>query len=431
MKEPVYITGSSMLSSLGIGNEDVWEGVLGGKRTISERSYTLADGEVLSYPVYAMPNLHLRDWAAPDTTRRLTEDRLHEDQDFVYLLAAARLAIQEAGLDRDTLASAALVIGHENLGLNHLIDRIMKPGHAAGEDDALLHASPLASYDKLRDDFFRVQTFPYLFYLANALGVKGISYTVNNACASGLYALELGSQLIRCGRAETVLVVCADYAHVTEHLWLGHKGFGSESGRLRPFDLRRDGSVLGDGAAAVVLQGSRQAACSGRTPLGRYLGGSFRQDSWQMALPDVTAHTYSRVIEEAVRTYAGLDPAAVDLLIPHGAGMKLWDAYEAKEIRLAFANLGGPVPAMTALKGYFGHTLGANSLLESVLMLHGMKRSLVPGAFEHEQADPKVDLPLIGEPLHKRVGLAVKTVTAYGGFQAAAVFENVDREETK
>lgn len=116
------------------------------------------------------------------------------------------------------------------------------------------------------------------------------------------------------------------------------------------------------------------------------------------------------------------------LVVPHGTGSPLLDRYEARELHAAF---GGPrgVPPVTAFKPYVGHTLGASALLETVLMLEAMARAVVPGILGCSEPDPAVNLPVVIATRPARVRVALKTVSAFAGFTAAALFTTPDDAE--
>lgn len=412
----VSIVGTSLLGAPGIGNQSVWQRLQEGGIGPELRHYELHDGHTVTYPVYTAPSVHLGDWVSESTRRWLEQEGLQQDTDFLLLLVAARLAIEDAGLTPSEVGRAALIVGHENLGVNSLIDRLLQSNHGLFSQDG----SPLDAFGRFKQDFFRLQSFPYLFYLAKSLGIQGPAYTINNACASGLYGLELGRQLVHQGQADTALVVGGDYAHATEYLWLGDKGFHSPSQSLKPFDINRDGSVLGDGAAAIVLKHPDAAKSHGSSQIASYLGGAFRQEGWSLGLPNVVSHAYSDTIVQAMQPRLAHPP---DLLVPHGTGIQMWDAYEGAEIIHAFGRLNWRLPTMTALKGYFGHTLGANTLLEIVCMLHCMQAGVLPPTAGFEKHRFNTDFPINSHWRRGDIRTAVKTVSAFGGFLAAGVFE--------
>ncbi|PZD95319.1 beta-ketoacyl synthase [Paenibacillus sambharensis] len=416
----VVITGTGCLSSAGIGSSAAWESVRDARIGRSDRVYLMGDGRERRYPVYAAPELDLRDWVLPADYSWLSGEGLHEDRDFVMAVAAAAMAMNNAGLSEADRQDAALVLGHENLGVNRLIDRILTSPSYAGSGSPFLSTDPEGAFAEYRDSFYRLQSFPYLFYMAKALRIRGMTLVMNNACATGLYALEAGSQLIRSGRAARVVVTCSDYAHLTEHLWLEGKSFGSACGSLKPYDISRDGSVLGDGAAAVVLEAGSQAGLNPDRIMASYACAAFRQDTWHLTLPDAVSHTYAETIRLAAEDGSG---KPIDLIAPHGTGNALWDKYEAAQLRRAF----GTVPPVTAFKGCIGHTLGANALLETILLLHCMRDSVIPAAAGCDEPDPKLELPVVTKARSCRLNRVMKAVPAYGGFMAAAVFEQVDR----
>jgi len=409
-----------MLSALGIGAEENWQNLLEQSVPQIRREYKLKDGSMLNYPVYAAPVPDIRDVVGAATYEWMNVEGLTEDLDFVFLAAVGKLCLQQANFTPDGHSRVSLVIAHENLGVNRLIDKMI-----SGDTEKQSPLSPLKAYEQYQQDFFRLQSFPHLFNLSKVLGVHGMSYTINNACASGLYALELGRMMIASGQADAVVVACSDYAHATEHLWLSGRGFSSEKGQIRPFDARRDGSILGDGAAAILLESSDHARKRRVRPWCVYKGGSFRQDTWHLSLPEVTEHSYAGVIADVIDTHnvAG----TLDLLIPHGAGIPLWDRFEMKEIETAHSRY-GDYPAITAFKGSIGHTLGANALLEAALLMMCIKHDVIPGTVNHTTPDPHLPFSLLTETQEKRVRHAMKTVTAYGGFQAAALFEKINEE---
>ncbi|GLI08241.1 3-oxoacyl-[acyl-carrier-protein] synthase 2 [Paenibacillus tyrfis] len=420
------VTGTGLAASSGFGEDQIWEAVLHQRSPVTSRTYETGVGGSVRYPVYGIDAGELRARLTESERQAMAEWGLSGDVDLALLIVTIREALRSAGLDPDSAGregmNLSLVIGHENLGTVFLVDRLLRSGGIvpSGPDEAL------PSFRHFQDSFFHIQTFPYLFYLARLFGVNGLTYTVNNACASGLYALELGRQLLASGSTDVVIVACSDYAHVTEYLWLQDKGALSKKHELRPFDRKRDGSILGDGAGALVLESADRAARRGADAVCEYAGGSFGQDNWSLTLPDVSRHTYSSVIADAVARWGG---AGADLLVPHGAGSPLWDRYEAAEIRRSFAQLSMATPLVTAFKGYLGHTLGASAMLEMLLMLRCMKEGLVPPTLHYEESGAKIELPVAAAWEKRDIRTAVKAVPAYGGFHAACVFKTIDLKE--
>lgn len=407
----VFISGTSMISSGGVGTTNVWNSILNKNVIVKERKYQLYDGTEIEYPVYPMPPINLRDWMTKEKFSWMANEGLNKDMDIVLMFVAASLALKSSNLSSGE--NVALIIGHENVGVNNLINKVLQ-GQAPPTKP-----SPVDSFNEYKNDYFKLQTFPYLFYLAKALELNGAHFIINNACASGLHAIELGSCLIKSGQVDRAVIVCSDYAHVTEHMWLSEKGFSSKQGILRPFDKNRDGSVLGDGAAAVVLESEQSVIERKAEALCEYSGSRFQHDNWRLNLPDVTSHQYSKTISGVINNFDG----EIDLLIPHGAGISIWDKYESIEIVNAFKNKN--VPTVTALKGYFGHTLGANSLLELCVGIQSMLSNTVPLAYNFSKKDSGIRLSIEKRTMKKQINTVLKTVSAYGGFNAATIIRKV------
>ncbi|SDZ40543.1 beta-ketoacyl synthase [Bacillus sp. 166amftsu] len=406
----VYITGTSMISSGGIDSSNVWNSILNQKVQVQKRKYIMYDESEIEYPVYPIPKLDIKDWIKQETYSWIKQENIEEDMDFILMYIASSLALKNSKIKKRE--NVALIIGHENVGINNLINKVL-------QGPPLKKATPLEAFNQYKKDYFKLQTFPHLFYLAKALNINGAHYIINNACASGLHAMEIGSNLIKMGQADQVVVVCSDYAHVTEHMWLSEKGFSSKQGIIKPFDKQRDGSVLGDGAAAVILESENSISRRKGEVLCEYFGSVFQHDNWKLNLPDVTSHCYSKAINRALIKFN----SEIDLLIPHGAGIPLWDKYESKEIFRAFK--GGNLPDVTALKGYFGHTLGANSLLELCAGIQSMLSNIIPPAYNYSELDPDIKLPVGKKFRRKQINSLLKTVSAYGGFNAATIIKRV------
>ncbi len=405
-----------MLTAGGIGNEQAWNAVLQEKEVMSHRPYQIGFDETDQFPCFQIGELDLSQWFEPHILERVEEWGLLHDCDFQYLLASIHMALEDAKLNLTKESTVSIIIGHENLGMVKYVERLTEDINSAQHRE---NKTFIRAYDEYVDQLYQLQTFPYLFYLAHIFDIHGHNYVTNNACASGLYALELGRQLIASNTTDVAIVACSDYAHVSEHLWLQERGAMSHIGEIKPFDLERSGSVLGDGAGAIILESHAHAERRQAEPYCEYAGGSFSQDTWHMTLPDVSKHLYSKVMTDAVQRFAD---ANIDLIVPHGTGSPMWDLYEAKEIHSVFQ--GQHIPDVTAFKGYTGHTLGACNMIETILLIHAMKSGIVPKTLFSNNSDPKLNLPIVTATKEKKVKTAMKAVPAFAGFQAAGIFKS-------
>ncbi|SDN47654.1 3-oxoacyl-(acyl-carrier-protein) synthase [Fictibacillus solisalsi] len=417
MMKDIYLSGIGLISSLG-HDMSAWRKLFRNEQNPAKRQYLLNNNIEIEYPVFPIGEdelAYLKEKLFTEFGIREDdiEQFLLEDKDFLLLLIASLAGLRNANINCMD-KTVALVIAHENLGVNHLIDGLIQ------KPNLLDPSSPLESFQQYKHDFFRLQNFNFLYHLAKILKVNGPTYTINNACASGLYALELGSNLIKSEQADVVIVVSSDYAHVTEYLWLNEKGFNASNNVIAPFDQKATGSVLGDGAGVIILESEDSLTQRKHSPLGRYITTAFQQDHWRISLPDVTAKSYSKVIKKALSRYG----RNVDFIIPHGTGIPMWDKYEAREITSSFKDLNLEIPHVAAFKGFIGHTLGANSLIELVLGIFSLNEDVIPPFFPPDfHAHPSVALPFTQKKITKKMNSVLKTVAAYGGFNAATIIE--------
>jgi 3-oxoacyl-(acyl-carrier-protein) synthase len=299
---------------------------------------------------------------------------------------------------------------------------------AAGGPQALEAGSPEeaaffeAVYLRHRQAVYESQSFMHLHLAARIFGLHGPALFVNNACASGLYALEAAAAMIRSGSCDTVLVAAAEAARLpTKHRWFQETQVLSAKGSLRPFDRDRDGLVLGEGACGLVLESEQAARDRGAQPYAKYLGGAFVQEAWKVAVPNLTQPWYEETLRRACAA-ARVDPKDIDLLNPHGAGTALGDLQEARGLTAVFGEW-PERPRITALKGALGHTLGASAALETAASLLALKHQAIPPSIGFENPDPKLKIRLAALPQPAPLRTVMKMACGFAGFFAGAVFQ--------
>jgi 3-oxoacyl-(acyl-carrier-protein) synthase len=242
--------------------------------------------------------------------------------------------------------------------------------------------------------------------------------TISTACASGATALGVGADLLRADRAD--LVVAGGFDVLCRFVMRGFDALRSLTReRVRPFDRRRSGLLLGEGAALVLMARDREV----RGPrLGRLLGHASTSDGAHIAAP----HPEGRGLVAAVRgalAQAGLAPRDVDFVSAHGTGTTLNDRIETVVLKAALGPRAGEI-AINSIKGGLGHTMGAAATLEAIMCLLASRDGIVPPTLGYEEADPACDLdyvPLHARPLRPRVSLS--TSLGFGGCNAALVLE--------
>lgn len=252
--------------------------------------------------------------------------------------------------------------------------------------------------------------------LARWLDARGPILTVTTACASGATSLGLGAELLRAGQADVVLAGGADV--LCRFVQRGFNVLRSLTrDAVRPFDRRRSGLLLGEGAALVVLERTPRP---GHPPLGYLLGHASTADGAHITAPDPEG----RGLELAARTAlaeAGLGPDAVDLVSAHGTGTPANDRVETEVLKRVLGPRARQVP-VNSIKAHLGHTMGAAATLEAIMCLLAARHGQVPPTLNYGEADPACDLDYVPNAARAcRVRVSLSTSLGFGGCNAALV----------
>jgi 3-oxoacyl-[acyl-carrier-protein] synthase II len=254
------------------------------------------------------------------------------------------------------------------------------------------------------------------------LGLGGPSAVNVSACAAGALAVAQAAALVARGDAE--VVVCGGADSMVNPLGIGGMSrLGAPSPRAaadacRPFDRRRDGLVIGEGAAVFVIEPEERARARGARILARVLGWGASQDAYRATAPRLDGSAARAAIERALAR-AGLAPRAIAYVNAHGTGTPLNDPAEARALR--DAGLRGA--AVSSIKGAVGHLMAAAGAIELAACLLPFTHGLYPGTAHHAEPDPECDLDVIG-PAPRPVaapGPVLSTSFGFGGQNAAVI----------
>jgi 3-oxoacyl-(acyl-carrier-protein) synthase len=253
--------------------------------------------------------------------------------------------------------------------------------------------------------------------LARRVGARGPVLTVSTACASGATALGVGVDLLRADAAD--LVVAGGYDVLCRFVMRGFDALRSLTReRVRPFDRRRSGLLLGEAAGLVLLARDRDA----RSPLGRVLGHASSSDGSHIAAPDPEGRGLQHALRGAMAA-AGVGPADVDFVSAHGTGTVLNDRIETAVLKRVLGARAYRMP-VNSIKGALGHTMGAAATLEAIMCLLAARDRVVPSTFGYEEPDPECDLDYVpGTARPARTRVSVSTSLGFGGCNAALVLE--------
>ncbi|MBU0763731.1 MAG: beta-ketoacyl synthase, partial [Bacteroidetes bacterium] len=238
---------------------------------------------------------------------------------------------------------------------------------------------------------------------------------VSNACISGVVAIIIASRLLREGRFQNVIVTGADI--LSEFVVSGFQSFKAISPEpCKPFDARRDGMSIGEGCGTIVLTLDQQYIPDEHRILVTGCSGS--NDANHISGPSMTGEGLYTAIRNALDE-ADLLPVDIDFISAHGTATPYNDEMEAKALTMARLN-NKPV---NSLKGYFGHTLGAAGILESVAAIHSMKENLLIKTLGYSEHGVSCELNVVKELIGCEINRCIKTASGFGGCNAAILFE--------
>jgi len=260
-------------------------------------------------------------------------------------------------------------------------------------------------------------------------GWKGPNFCVTTACAAGTHAIGEATRLIHEGAADVVMAGGAEAA-ITPIAIASFARMGALSTRSddparasRPFDPDRDGFVMGEGAAFLVLERWDRAEARGARIYGEILGYGRNSDAHHITAPSPDGSGAVACMELALED-AGLAPAAIGHVNAHGTSTPLNDAAEAEAILKAFA---GSPPPVTSTKGVTGHCIGAAGAVEAVAAILASSAGLVPPTANHDRTDPAVTVDIVaGAPRAVNVsGPVLSNSFGFGGHNATLVLSGL------
>ncbi|MBU2044350.1 MAG: hypothetical protein KJ977_00170 [Candidatus Omnitrophica bacterium] len=430
-RKRVVITGLGPIGSPGIGKAAFWQGILDQKTNVQIEKYTVDNEPLAEFHLHKVEGFNLTkfgiDKALLNEIKEWKEGE--EIPDLNYLIAAVKLALDDSGLDYGSEDNGiSLVLAHENIGLMQFGFKVSNLAYEMLIDKQSKDVNKKAFFTNLYKKFLKsgydVQTFADLFHVAKVFNIHDYSLFINNACASGLYAFEAASQIIKNNQAKVVVIAASDCPEIYKYLWFKELGIYSPDGIIKPFSKDANGLVFGEGSVSIVIEDLETAQKRNAPIYAEYLGGGFDLEGWKITVPQIGSNSYQKAILK-VFNQSKIEKEEIDLLCPHGVGCQVIDTYEAKAITDIF----GPnpkSPLITAFKPYVGHNLGGSALLEAAILLLSLKNNTILPTLNCQNINPKLNLPLIKQKTETNLKTVMKICCAFAGFNGAAIFKKLD-----
>ena len=424
MSRRVAITGLGVLTGYGRGLAALWSGLACGASAVRPHRAEFGGRTWVTYPMAAFPDDFEALAASLPNQPVVQHERLARDPDLVAIADAVSQALEDARLVYDPEHNdVGLIVTHESPGLADHLQGFFRWGETARAwlSSPVRFDPPEFLYRQKSESVYRLHSFLYIHHLAALFRFHGFSLYNNNACASGAFALAVAVDRIRSGSATAMVVAGGDVPEDgTKYRWFRDAGLYSSSGVCRPFDARRDGLVLGSGAAAIVLEDLETAALAGKRIHAEWLGGGFSSEGWKVTVPDVASDRYASAIEGALRE-ACLEPEQVSLVVPHGVGAPMLDHFEAQTLAGIFGGTHAEWPPLMAVKAAVGHTLGGSVLVESVAALLAASHGSIPAAARCEVLDPRLSIGSLRADWPAAAWTLLKCTNGFAGQNGAIV----------
>jgi 3-oxoacyl-[acyl-carrier-protein] synthase II len=405
MPEKIVITGMGAISPLGLSVAQTWQNALDGVSGVGP--ITLFDAADFQVQVAAevkgfQPEAYM---PARDARRR---DRFEQ-----FASAAASQAIQQAGLEVSDgeAGRVGVIVSSAVGGLSSLQDTILTVAHEGPR-----RVSPFA--------------IPMLMSNGGAgiisidNGFRGPSFSIASACASGADGIGMAWLMLRAGVIDVALAGASETTISTVGVAafdrLGAMSRRNDSSAPAPFDRERDGLVMGEGAAVLVLERESRAKARAAVILAELAGYAATADAFHVTAPAEDGLGGAQAMRLAMQA-AQVNPQEVDYINAHGTATPLNDLAETRAIKAAFGDIAYNIP-VSSTKSMTGHMMGATGALEAIFCVQAIREQVIPPTINYRTPDPECDLDYVpNQSRPQAVHTAISNAFGFGGHNAVLV----------
>jgi 3-oxoacyl-[acyl-carrier-protein] synthase II len=404
----VVVTGVGVVSPLGTGVEENWTNLVAGMSGIGLITRFDTNGYATRI-AGEVKNFHPEEFIPKKELRKM-------DPFLRFGLGAARLAVEDSRLEisPEIAERVGVILGCGLGGLTTIEE---------------YHRVLLDSGPKKVSPFFIPMLIgnmaPGLISIYH--GAKGPNLSIQTACAAGTHAVGQAFHMIRCGMADVMMTGGVE-STVTPLAVAGFNSMRALSTRndepekaSRPFDRDRDGFVLGEGAAVLILEELQRALQRGAKIYAEVIGFGLSGDAFHMAAPAPEGEGAVRCMQNALKD-AGVNPQDVDYINAHGTSTDLNDKYETQAIKTVFGEHARKL-AVSSTKSMTGHLLGAAGGIEAACTALTISHQMIPPTINYENPDPDCDLDYVpNQAREAKVDIALSNSFGFGGTNGTLVF---------
>ena len=408
-KRRVVITGIGAVTPIGTGVRGLWDGILANRSGITE--ITAFDASGLRTKVAG----EVRDFRPSDYVTGKNAKRM--DRFASLAVASARMAVEDAGIELSKCPGAGVVMGSALGGLSFAEEQ-----HNIYREHGLKSVNPNLA--------LLVFGASSSCHMAIEFGLKGPNLTNSNSCSSGTVAVGEAFEMIRAGRADVLLAGGAEAplspltfsSFTIIHAMTARNS--DPAGSCRPFDKGRDGFVMGEGGAVLVMETLDHALSRGAKVYAEVLGYGLTNDAFHMTSSRDDGECAAEAISIAMRQ-AGITASDLGYINAHGSSTVMNDRNETTAIKRALGDAAYDIP-ISGTKPFHAHPLGATGAIEAAICALAIREEYLPPTLNLTDPDPDCDLdyiPLTGRK--ERVDYILSNAFGFGGMNAALVFGRV------
>ncbi|RKX28353.1 MAG: beta-ketoacyl-[acyl-carrier-protein] synthase II [Candidatus Zixiibacteriota bacterium] len=412
MRSRVVVTGFGVVSPVGNTVDEFWNSLLEGKSGV---------GSITRFDTSAYPTTIAAEVKNLDTSAFIEKKELRRmDTSEQYAVAASEQAIKDSGLDLETLDldKCGVVIGSGIGGIG-----TFEKQHSLLEKSGPGRVSPF---------FIPMMIIDMCAgYVSIKYGFRGPNYATVSACASSAQAIANAMHIIQRGEAD-VMIAGGSEAAITPTALAGFCQAKAISRRnneperaSRPFDIDRDGFVMGEGSAIVVLESYEHAKARGARIYGEVLGAGSTADAYHVTAPVPDGHGARRAMEMALKA-AAIEPKQVNYINTHGTATPLGDISETKAIKQVFGQRASEIPC-NSTKSMIGHMLGSAGAIELITVFKSIENKIVHRTINVDNPDPECDLDYVTEGNRKcDIRYAISNSFGFGGHNVSLIVGRID-----
>jgi len=402
MNKKVVVTGFNMLTALGLNWEETWQNIQAGKNGVKKIS--LFDASENQTQIAAELPAEFAEKSASVIKKRLSKQMTRVTQ-MAYVCAIE--AVEKHNIDFEQLNKkrVGVILGVVNTG-----DSSTEQGTTS------------------KNLILKRMNNAMSAWIGMHFNIEGPNFTTSSACSSSAFAIALGYDAIKAGRADMMIVGGADSIINKEEI----EGFNeiyalsvandTPEKASCPFSKNRDGFVIGEGAGMMILESEESAKARGAKIYAELADYAFTNESYNIMAPKPDGEGMADTMEQALMN-AGISKDEVSYINAHGTSTMLNDMYETQAIKKVFGDRANKIP-VSSTKSMTGHTIGAAGAIEGILSVLAIKDGIIPPTMNYNEPDPELDLDYVPNKARKQdLNVVLSNSFAFGGHNATLVFK--------